>query len=515
MTFVRNLTIERLTIVILFILLFTMAVRVPIDTDTWWHVRSGEYIFDEGKIPKTDPFSHTRAGEDWIDHSWGSQIVIYGAYSLFGGDGQAGDSGNIGLALYMALLATLGMAFVYLMCDGTAYVRAFAVVLGGAAAAVFWSPRPQMFSFMLGALVLYLLHLYKRKGVDRLWLIPVVMVVWVNLHGGFAIGFIFLFGSIAGEVIGNVFNPDDERVVKWERLRKMLLITGVAFLVVPLNPNGFQMWAYPFRTVGIGALQDFIQEWRSPDFHQPQTWPFILLLLGVLAAAGLSSRRIDWTDLALVSGTTLMALTAGRNIAVFAIAVTPVLTRHIEVWLADRGWQIRPMRRVQGQMLVLNWVLLVVVIFGSLVKIVSALNEETMREAHELYLPVELAAFLDDETALAEFLGKPPDEAIMFNTYNWGGYLLFAAPDVPVYVDGRTDLYDDEFLRNYLEIVFLREDWEQKLDATGADFVAIEADSVLAQMLRTMPEKWDERLFDGDPGDERSAIFVRREVTNE
>ncbi len=77
-------------VAILFILLFVMAVRVPTDTDTWWHIRSGEYIVENREIPKTDPFSHTRYGEDWIDHSWGSQIVIYGVYDLFGGGRAAG-----------------------------------------------------------------------------------------------------------------------------------------------------------------------------------------------------------------------------------------------------------------------------------------------------------------------------------------------------------------------------------------------------------------------------------------
>ena len=130
MSFYRQLTIQRLMIAILFILLFVMAVRVPIDTDTWWHIRSGEYIVQNKEIPKTDPFSYTRYGHDWIDHSWGSQLVMYGAYDLFGGGTAPGDSGNIGLALYTAALATLGMAFVYLMCDGNVYVRAFMVVLG-------------------------------------------------------------------------------------------------------------------------------------------------------------------------------------------------------------------------------------------------------------------------------------------------------------------------------------------------------------------------------------------------
>jgi hypothetical protein len=484
MTFLRKLTIQRLMVAILFILLFAMAVRTPTDTDTWWHIRSGEYMVKQHEIPQTDPFSHTRFGKKWIDHSWGSQLIMYGAYELFGDGSRPGDSGNIGLSLYMAALATVGMAFVYLMCEGNAYVRAFVVVIGAAAAAVFWSPRPQMFSFMLGALVLYLLHLYKRRQIDRLWLIPLIMAVWANLHGGFAIGFIFLFGSIAGEVLGNLFDRQDERVVPWGPLKKMLLVTAVAIPAVALNPYGVQMLAYPFHTVRIGVLQSFIQEWASPNFHERQTWPFALLLLGVLAAAGLSRRRIDWTDLVLVCGTGFMALTAGRNIAVFAIAASPVLSRHLDAWLTDRGWQIRLRRTVSGSMAIINWTLLA-----------AAVNETTVRQAQELYFPVEAA----------DYLHSTPLPGKMFNSYNWGGYLMFAAPDVPVYVDGRTDLYEDAFLRRYLDIVFLHDGWDTALDEQGIGFVAIEANSVLASMLRTMPQRWDEHLFD----DGRSAVFVR------
>jgi hypothetical protein len=495
MSFYRQLTIQRLMIAILFILLSVMAVRVPTDTDTWWHIRSGEYIVKNKEIPKTDPFSYTRYGHDWIDHSWGSQIVIYGVYDLFGGSTAPGDSGNIGLALYTAALATLGMAFVYLMCDGNVYLRAFVVVLGAAAAAVFWSPRPQMFSFMLGALVLYVLHLYKRERFDRLWLIPPVMLIWANLHGGFAIGFIFMFGSIVGEVLGNLFNGDDPDVVSWGRLRKMVIVTLVSIPMIAINPNGIKMLGYPFRTVGIGALQDFIQEWASPNFHQPSTWPFMLLLLGVLAAVGLSSRRIDWTDLTLVCGTALMALSAGRNIAVFAIAATPVLSHHLNVWLTDRGWQMKLRRRMSRTMLIVNWTLLLLIALTGVVKIAAALNEKTVREAQEERFPVELA----------EFLNETPPPGNMFNSYNWGGYLMFAAPNVPVYVDGRTDLYNDAFLRQYLEIVFIRDGWQEALDAQHIGFVAIEGGSVLASMLQTMPDVWREQLFD----DERSALFVR------
>lgn len=495
MEFVRNLTMQRVMVAILFILLFVMAVRAPTDTDIWWHIRTGETIVDDLKIPQTDPFSHTRLGEDWIDHSWGSQIIMYGFYRLTGGRGEIGDSGNIGLALYMALLATAGMILVYLMGEGTVYVRAFAVIIGAAAAAIFWSPRPQMFSFMFGALTLYLLHLYKREDIDRLWFIPPMMVIWANLHGGFAIGFIFLFGSLAGEVIGNVFDPDDDRVVGWSRQRKMLLVTLVSIPLIGLNPYGIQMIGYPFRTVGIGVLQDFIQEWASPNFHDLRTWPFAMLLLGVLAVTALSSRRIDWTDLVLVGGTAFMALLAARNIAVFTIAATPVFTRHLNAWLADRGWRIRPRRRVTPLMQRINWALLILISLGGLVKIATDLNPTTVETIQREVFPVELA----------EYLAESPPPGNMFNSYNWGGYLMFAAPDVPVFVDGRTDLYDDEFLRDYLRVVFIQDGWQARLEEYDIGFIAIEANSVFASLLRTMPDQWEEQQFD----EGRSALFVR------
>lgn len=497
MTFVRKLTTERLAAAILFILLFALAVRVPLDTDTWWHIRSGEMVVETGHIPHTDPFSHTRLGHDWIDHSWGSQVILYAAYDLFGGSTAPGDPGAIGLALVTAALATAGMALVYLMCEGNTYLRAFAVVLGASAAAVFWSPRPQMFSFALGALVLYLLHLYKRRRIDRLWLIPPIMALWSNLHGGFAIGFIFMAGVLAGEVLGNLFNPEDKDVIAWGRLRKPLLVAALSIPAIMLNPYGVTMLGYPLRTVRIGVLQDYIQEWASPNFHQPQVWPFAALLLGVLAALGLSPRRIDWTDLVLVAGTGMMALMAGRNIAVFAIAATPVLTRAVDAWLTERGWQIVPVRRVRGTRLALNWGLLALITVGALGKIAVGLNEPAVRKAQEASLPVEAAAFLNE---------SPPPGA-MFNSYNWGGYLMFAAPDVPVYVDGRTDLYDDAFLREYLKITYLRDDWRGKLDAQNIGFVVIEADSVLAAALRDRPDAWREQQLD----DGRSAIFARQE----
>lgn len=495
MTLFQRLTMDRLMIAILFLLMFAMAVRVPVAADTWWHLRSGEYIVEEGVVPQTDPFSHTRLGETWIDHSWGAQVVLYGIFQVFGGGREPGASGNAGLALYTAVLATAGMAVVYLMCEGNAYLRAFAVMLGATTAAVFWSPRPHMMSFLFSALILYVLYLYKYRHLNRLWLLPVLMLIWANMHGGFAIGFVLLAGFMTGEMMGNLLNPDDTRTVLWPRLRAFLwpmLATGAA---VAVNPYGMRLFRYPLDTVRLGVLRDYVEEWASPSFHEPAAWPFLLLLIGVFGATGLSNRRIDWTDLVLVSGTLVMALTAGRNIAVFALVATPVLSRHVNAWLVDRGWQFEPMRQISSSLVRLNWLVLLIIAVLAGVKIADTLNWSTMRAAQAELLPVEAAAFV----------AQNPLPGAMFNSYNWGGYLIFAAPDVPVYVDGRTDVYGDRFLREYVGLTRLNTGWSDRLRQEGIGFVVIEAQSVLAAALRERPEQWREHQLD----DGRSAVFVR------
>lgn len=485
----RPLTIERAAGIILFALLFALAARIPTDTDTWWHIRSGEYTLTKGMI-YADPFSFTKAGQPWINHSWGAQIILYGAWQV---------AGNFGLAVYTAALATAGMWFVYRISSGNVYLKSFAIVIGAATAAVFWSPRPQMLSFLLSTVIVYLLYLHKRHKVDRLWYIPVIMGIWGNLHAGFSIGFILLFGSIAGEVAGNIFNPKGEHVVPWPGIRKLILVTAVSIVAIVINPYGLNMLAVPFQTVSIGALQNFIQEWNSPNFHERQTWPFIFLLLGLLGAAGASKKRLDWTDFVLCAGTAFMGLLAGRNLAVFAVVATPVLTHHLNDVLSERGWVIRPVRQVTSRMARLNAVLVGLVLIGSLLKVLLVLNTKTVDEAQRQFLPIEAAAYLQSANPAGP----------MFNTYNWGGYLMFALPDRPVFVDGRTDLYGDKFLtEDYRQIATGAPGWQEGLDQYAIQLVVMEKDSGLDRSLR---EASDWKL---DYEDDLAVIYARKSASD-
>jgi hypothetical protein len=171
------LTVRRLLLAILFVAIFTMAVRVPTDTDTWWHLRSGEYIFRTRSVPRRDIFSHTVAGKPWIDHGWLAQIAIYLLYAAFG---------YAGLGLALAAVVTLAFGFVFLQSEENLYVRAFIAVLAAITSAVVWIARPQIVSFLLTAVFSYILYLYKRRGRNYLFLLALLTILWVNVHGSFS-----------------------------------------------------------------------------------------------------------------------------------------------------------------------------------------------------------------------------------------------------------------------------------------------------------------------------------------
>ena len=465
----KTLTLPRLVTAIVFASLLAMAVRTPVDTDMWWHLRSGQYIVETRALPLTDPFSHTRSGQPWINHGWLAQIVLYGAYAI--------GSFPV-LALLVALLVVAAFVCVWKQMDGGSFLRAFVLVLAAITSAVIWAPRPQMFTFALTAVVGYIVYLYKWRQIDRLWLLPPIFVLWANLHGGFAVGFILLAGSIAGEVINHLLRHAGPEVLSWRRLGKLVALTALSYALLVVNPNTTAMYTYPLRTVNIGVLRDFIQEWSSPDFHLLFVQPFVWLLVATLAAIGWSGRRLDGGDFALVAGFAYSALLAGRNIAPFALVCAPVLARHAKPAMENIrlrfGRQLPTAPPSPSGVVWLNWLILIVIVLLAGLKIVATLLPAVRVQAERETLPVDAVNWIE--------ANRPAGR--MFNSYNWGGYLIWRLwPDALVYVDGRTDLYDDAFLRDYLRVAAAQPGFESVLERDRIGWVFVEASSALDVVL--------------------------------
>src|SRR5512133_3066432 len=310
---------DRLILVVTLLLIFIMAARTPLDTDMWWHLRAGEEIVRTGHFLYTDIFSFTRAGAHWMNPYWLAQISMALAYNALG---------YLGLSTWVALFASLSMVLVLLQCEGPAFLKALALLLGSVLASVIWSPRPQLISLVLLALIGYLLYLYKWRGVERLWALPLVFVLWANVHGGYPLGLIFLAGMLAGEVLNHVLGLGSGPVLAWRQIFKLGLWSIACGLAVLINPNGLEMWRLPFLTVNMHVLQQFIPEWASPDFHVLLEQSVLWLLLAVFAAGALAGRRMDGTDLVVMLSFGYMALLARRNFGPFALVATPILTRY-------------------------------------------------------------------------------------------------------------------------------------------------------------------------------------------
>lgn len=490
---------RRLVTAILFVALFAMAVRAPADSDTWWHLLAGRETVEGGRILRADLFSHTRYGEPWVAYTWLSEVILYLLFHAFS---------YAGLGLLIGAVVAVAFAFVYRQMEGDPFSRAFILVLAAATSAVTWIARPLLFSFLLTAVLSYILYLFKWRGVNRLWLLPPMFVLWVNLHAGYALGFMVLAAFVAGETFNRMWawvvrdSQPSTPTLPWRRIALVVGVAALSALALAIHPNTTRMWTYYLDTVGIGALRDFIQEWRSPDFHPLYTQPFIWMLLAILAAMGLSGRRVDGTDLALVGMFAYASLLAGRFFGPFALLAAPVLSRHVAAILSRWGWAERlrspaALRRSVARG-ALNLALLALVVGLAVVKVWTPLTPAFNQQRERETLPV----------GAVEWILQHHPRGEMFNPYNWGGYLMWRLwPEYRVFVDGRTDLYGDAFLREYLSIQLGRPGFEERLDLYDVRFVLTYPDDILSQQL-ACTGRWREVYRDGV-----AAIWVREEAS--
>ena len=488
------MTTRRLFTAILFIALFVMAVREISDPDFWWHLRTGQSILETRTIPHADIFSHTNAGRVWVTHEWLSEVFIYAIFAL--GSFPA-------LIVAFAAIIVLAFAFTYTQMPGKAstplgsaqpYIAAFPLLLAAMATAPTWGVRPQILSMLLTSVFLRVLerwraragdHKGNHKGRPYIWILVPLMILWVNLHSGYALGLaliaVYLFGNIAERISIHLTEPTTQlpnhpTTQPPNYLTTQLALVFVAcFAVVPLNPNGVTMYIYPFETLTSPTMQAYIQEWFSPDFHAVEFQPFAVLLLTTFAAIALSGKRASLTQTILLAGFGYAALRSARNIPIFALIAAPILAEHVWHMIEARGWagMLLTNRRVSRGMVIGNWLVLAVIVAAALLRVgMVAANQNA----------VERAKF---PAAAVDFLQKENLPGTLYNAYGWGGYLIWRLyPETRVFIDGRADVYGDAFIENeFLKAYRGGADWRVPLDKFAVRVVLVEPDAPLAMRL--------------------------------
>lgn len=482
---VSHLSFSDVFPVVLLLGLFGMTARPATDPDLWWHLRTGQWIVETGHVPHSDPFSFTRAGHAWVAHEWLSDVVFYELWK---------HGGAAGLIAFSAIITTAGFMLLYLRClfyGAEKHWAAAATALGALASAPSWGVRPQMFTFTLASLLLWLLETANKEARPRLlFCIPPLFLLWLNLHAGFALGLALLFayglGLILETAAGNT---------PWQQARpivlRILLLLLACLALVPLNPSGAHLYRYPFDTLRSSGMRSFIVEWFSPDFHDWLYRPFLLTWLLLLTALASSRSRPKGRVFVPLLLTSFAALDAVRHIPIFVLVAIPVIAAALPVAKASPE---ASQRRLNSSWFRPSFNLVVVILIAgfTLVKWVNLARSQDAREAEQY--PQRAVSFLQ--------ASAQPQRIFVY--YDWGGYSIWKLyPEYRVFVDGRADLYGDSLLRQFKTAMQLRTGWRDVLDSWKVETVLVPPSCALAQALLLDPN-WHATFIDS-----KAVILLR------
>ena len=459
-----------------------------LDSDTGWHIRSGEWIIAHGWVPTRDIFSFSKPGAPWFAWEWLSDVLFARLNAL------GGLQAVVMLAILL-LSVTFAVLFLLVRRKSSPLVAIAVTLLATTASSVHWLARPHLFTLFF--LVLFYAALEQvQEGRTRLWgvpilaALPVVTILWTNLHGGFFVGALMILAYGGGEILRLVFSPDAaDRRPAWLKARSYFL-SGLACLAASLiNPYTYHLHVHLAQYLRDPWYTQHIGEFLSISFHHPGAIYFEAMLAMAVAATVWSIRQGRFTEALLVIVWAHGALLAGRNIPIFAIAAAPPIAAAIQDWLLRApdlnvaAWlrsAARKFNRVADDTAQTEGIarLHLVSVLGVL--LLAAL-------IYAPHPPQKFRAEFDPSTfpdgALATLRSDPAGR--VFTHDQWGGYLIYRLyPAHKVFVDGRSDFYGDDFDDKYIDVLNVKYGWEKTLSGFGVDTILMPPDAPLSGALK-------------------------------
>ncbi len=478
-------------LVILLHLSFT-GQRLLDDGDTGYHIKAGEYIIENLIVPRVDIFSFHTPPIPWIAHEWLSEVLMGGVHKYFG---------LTGVGILFSFTISFIFYFLYRFIrhsNGNIIISAILVLLSAFTSYFHWLARPHIFSILMLLIWYFILEEYQHRGKWTIYYLPLLMILWVNLHGSFILGFLLIGVYFLGNVI-EAFISTQERRTSLRKKQKGILIIGIlCFFAVFINPFGYRILVFPFSLIFEKSLINYSSEFLSPDFHHIFFIFFAIYLLFTIGIFMLSKNRVSPREIILVILFTHMSLYSCRNIALFSIIIAPILSRQIEHLLDGRDGKIfihfknkarkydELDRSARGILWPFMGVILIILAVGF--GVVDFKFEEKMRK------PIRAV----------EFLKREPIKGNMFNADEFGDYIIYSAyPQYKVFIDGRIDIYNPKILSDYHRVSNFEKGWENIIEEYQIKWIIYDRDSPLSRYLL---ERDDWRQIYSD---EVSNIFVR------
>jgi hypothetical protein len=401
------------------------------DPDIWWHLKDAQILVQQHHWMRVDQFSYTVTGTPWVNSEWLSELVFYGIWRM-GGIAAL----FVGYVVIVDLLMLGIMALAYRASDS---IKASALATGGAVllAVVNFGPRTILLGWACLLMLMFVLWKLMKTGDAALWTVPLIFLLWVNLHGSWLIG-LLVFGIVVGS---GFFSGTWGKVVaeKWTPAqRRKLLITAVA--IVPMlfvNPYGYKEVIYPFDLAYRQKLNiAHVIEWASVNFHEPRG-KIVCGLLLILFLLALSGRR-TWklAEVGMVAFGLYVSLTYVRFLFPAAILIAPILARQMDFVppydrKADKPWLNAAFSAILLLVIVGHW------------PSTKVINRDLTKK-----MPLGGVKYLQGQLVTGDRV---------FNHYMYGGWMIWSQPPIPTFVDSRTDIFEYKgVLADYLDAIGLK-----------------------------------------------------------
>ena len=390
--------------------------------DFWWHVKVGEWIVENGKVPTTDIFSWYGVKQQlpWTAHEWLADVIYYEILQWFGQKG----------VFVFVLMAALGMAGVILwqvrktlqnnLLIGGVFLIGLSIVLY-----LFFYGRPHMFSFFLLFFELKILYeFWEKPDSKKIFFLPIIGCLWSNLHGGSSnLAYILCFVF----VIVGLLKFDFGRI-RAERLEKnaILKLFGVGVLTILsllINPVGMQVLTFPYISVGDELMMSTISEWQAPDAKDLGAlifyfFPIVLMTIGIVA----KECKIRFVDIVVMGMFLYLFFRSSRFIMLWYIAACFYAFRYLP------KCNVKELTKMSEKLILYITLFIFMVSAGFAISDISKLEEG------------EYISTVMSEEAIG-FVKQNQTER-MFNDYNLGEALIYN--DIPVFFDARADMYLQE-----------------------------------------------------------------------
>lgn len=429
---------------ILFILLFIsiclfLLIFYGIEPDYFWHIKAGEYMFKNGVLTH-DVFSWVLNGKYWMSHEWLFEIIIYSFKLLFG-------KYHTIIYCFISLLSLLSIIFIHNRKNITKnvpytlmYMTLFAIVSFG-----FIQARPHMISFCFIALTIWFLNdLYKNENSKKIYFLPLIAILWANIHGGssnltYIFAFIFLFSGLFSIKFKNI---ESNKLTK-KQIYKYLIVIVLCMLGICINIHGFKMFIYPYENMLDSMMMGNINEWQPTTFTDVFNYSYFIFIAMVIIIIFFSNKKIRLIDCLLLVATAFLGIKSLRFWLYCPIVMSFVIFDYFDERKLDKGTSL----------------VVSIIIIGLIGAFAFNFRSITNVE-YEIYLNKKVIKILKDE--------KPKR---LFNMYDYGGELVYN--DIPVFIDGRADLYSKYNLGDYLYIVNCNDNYDSLIDKYDFDYLLV------------------------------------------